>query len=102
MATRSSKRKGQSRIAKAATYGKMVTISFLIPGTAKSISKRIHSNSRLFSVIEKKISAPGVRLNASPRVPLYSADPNPRFVLRRLNGKTMRGRLSGGKFIPKT
>lgn len=103
MATLGSKGKTRRKVTKANVdaNGRFVTLSFFVPEVGKAASKHVTNSSRLLSVLRREISAPGVILKAIPGVPLYRADSDPRYVVRRLNGKTVRGRLSGGKFTSK-
>ena len=46
-----------------------------------------------------KILKPGIKISAQKGVPLFSADPkHPGCLIRRMDGKTQRGTITGGKF----
>ena len=59
----------------------------------------VRTSSKILSVIGKKLGEPGVLLERKASVPTFTADPvEPKFVVRNLDGKKVRGRFVNGSF----
>ncbi|MGN6820461.1 MAG: hypothetical protein ACTHJR_17510 [Sphingomonas sp.] len=82
---------------RAVTFGS-VTVRAAKPPEA-DIEKNVASGQSALARARATMLKPGVRLSTSRDVPLYHVDPNkPDEVIRKLGGKTERGRFVNGAF----
>lgn len=82
---------------RAVTFGSVTVRAATLPKA--EIAKNVASGQSALERARAKIIKPGVRLAARKDVPLYHVDPNvPDEVIRKLDGKTDRGRFIDGAF----
>ncbi|TVV74330.1 hypothetical protein FOY91_10135 [Sphingomonas solaris] len=69
------------------------------PPSAAMVQHHVKASTEALERLAKRVAKPGVRLRAKKGVPLYSLDSdNPDVMIRKLNGKTERGRFINGVF----
>ena len=73
-----------------------VTVVVRLPSSGELV-RNIKAGQVAFLRAKDLFSSPGAKISVSKDVPLFSVDPkNPRFLIRRLDGKKERGLLKYG------
>lgn len=82
-------------------FGNVTVRGGTAPDPDRVAAEAAETARRLERALRSLIEKPGVKLEEKPGVPYFSCDPdNPDILVRRLDGRTEKGRMVEGSFVP--